>query len=324
MMNRDKHDRANQRGIGLDESAGLRTLASWGTRYLHEHGVPNAHNNAEWILCDAMKCNRVDIYLDAFRALDPDLCDTYLLNIRRRARREPLQYILGTTEFMSLPFCTPPGVFVPRPDTELLVETAESRLRSMPLAPRQNVLDLCCGSGAIAISLAARIPNLEAWALDISVKAAHVTAMNAEINCVEGRVHAYEGDASGFLDPDVALCAGTPDPRPDYFAAILCNPPYIESDDVAELPPEVRDHEPGAALDGGPDGLHFYVEITPKLPPWLEPGGFAAFEIGETQGAAVSAIMENAGFVDVAVTPDHAGRDRVVLGVKPAATEDPL
>jgi len=310
---RSDRDWAIPGGLDLDSNDALRSLAIWGAQYLRGHSVPNPQNNAEWILCDAMTCNRLDIYLGAPARLEPERCETYFLNIRRRGRREPLQYILGTTEFMSLPFHTPPGVFVPRPDTEVLVEVAESLLRRMPLAPRQKILDLCCGSGVIAVSLAHRIPNAEVWAVDASVDATRVTATNAAMNGVDARVRTVEGTAFGFLDGNAA--SNATDAIPDGFSAIVCNPPYIRSDDLASLPPEVRDHEPMTALDGGRDGLDFYREMVPILPRWIDPGGIAVFEVGDTQGAEVSGIMGRAGFTGVVITPDYAGHDRVVSGV---------
>jgi release factor glutamine methyltransferase len=285
----------------------LGLLARRGAKYLVDHSVPNASNNAEWILCHAMDFGRLDLFLRSREVPPDDKARKFWDNIQRRARREPLQYILGTTEFMSLSFFTPRGVFVPRPDTEVLVELAEARLRRAPIEESLEILDLCTGSGVVAVSLAARIPNLTALAIDSSGLSIQATSMNAELNGVGGRVEAIESSAAAFLDSD-----------PAAFAAIVCNPPYIERDGVTALPPEVRDHEPLAALDGGADGLNFYREVMPKAPFWLRPGGFAAFEIGDSQGPTVSGLMSGAGFSDVAVTPDYAGRDRVVSGVKPA------
>lgn len=307
--------------IGVGECDSLRHLAEWGAVYLEKCGVPNAHNNAGWILSDAANCDRLQIYVGASGDVPQGVGERYLSNLRRRARREPLQYILGETEFMSLLFHTPPGVFVPRPDTEILVEEMESRLRGMPLLPCLHVVDLCCGSGVIAISLARRIPNLEAWAVDSNAWAVDVTTMNATANGVEARVHVVNETAARFLSADTGADHRSMPPargRRIRFSAVVCNPPYIATPDVSDLPPEVRDHEPIEALDGGPDGLEFYRRIVPMLPMRIMPGGVAAFEIGETQGEAVTALMEAAGFKDVTVTPDYAGRDRVVVGTQPA------
>jgi release factor glutamine methyltransferase len=185
----------------------------------------------------------------------------------------------------------------------------------MPLSPCLRVLDLCCGTGVIAVSLACRIPNLEAWAVDSNAAAVAVAGRNATANEVGNRVHPMIAHADGFLQSRVAVNrTGAPPPR---FAAVVCNPPYIASADVAGLPPEVREHEPADALDGGPDGLVFYRRVIPLLADRIEPGGFAAFEVGADQGAGVSALLSDAGFSGVTVTADYAGCDRVVAGVRP-------
>jgi release factor glutamine methyltransferase len=315
----EQHDRNDPLDPGIGNFGSLRALADRGADYLARCGVPNARNNAEWILCDAANCDRLRIYVDDTYVPPPDQFEKYLTNLRRRAGREPLQYILGNTEFMSLAFHTPPGVFVPRPDTELLVETSEARLRQMPLSPCLRVLDLCCGAGVIAVSLACRIPNLEAWAVDHNARAVAVAGRNATANGVGDRVHAVNAAAESFLatgavDGSAERGGGAPTPA---FAAVVCNPPYIASADVPGLPPEVREHEPADALDGGPDGLLFYRRVVPLLADRIVPGGFAAFEVGATQAGGVSALLSDAGFSGVTVTADYAGLDRVVAGVRP-------
>jgi release factor glutamine methyltransferase len=278
----------------LLQRAELRLVAS---------GVPNARRNAEWMLCHALGLRMLDLYVQSTAAPDPNRATVYRKMVERRAAREPLQYILGTTEFMSLPFEVGPGVFVPRPDTEVLVERAEELLRSRPLHEALEVLDLCSGSGIIGISLAARIPNLAVVAVDVSSAAVAATARNAATNGVSERVEVVRADAFAYLrDAD------------RRFAAVVCNPPYIESGELAALPREVREHEPLLALDGGRDGLDFYRRVVPELARRVAPGGFVMFEIGDTQGVAVSKLLRDAGFAPVEVVKDYAGRDRVVIG----------
>jgi release factor glutamine methyltransferase len=276
----------------------LREWARYGAWFLADHGVPNARNNAEWMLCHVLGCERIDLYTRQAEVGGWE--QRYRGLLARRAKREPLQYIVGTTEFMSLVFETPAGVFVPRPETEALVEAAERRLRDRPIDSRLHVLDLCCGAGVVAVSLAARIPNLTAVAVDTSAAAAVATRANAARNGVGNRVRAVRADAAAVLE------------RGEY-AAVVANPPYIESREVDNLPPEVRDHEPRRALDGGPDGLDFYRRVVPLLRDGLRGGGFAAFEIGDTQGPGVAALLEDAGFTGVTVVADFSGRPRVVV-----------
>jgi release factor glutamine methyltransferase len=280
----------------------IRELLHRAEDHLVRHGVPNARRNAEWMLCHTLGWSMLDLYVQSGERLKEERVDAFWQRVERRARREPLQYILGSTEFMSLPFDVRPGVFVPRPETEVLVvERAEALLRPRPLHEPLRVLDLCCGSGIIGVSLAGRIPNLLVTAVDVSHDAADLTAHNAGKNGVADRVRVVEADAYAWLDGSR-----------ERFAAILCNPPYIGSSELAALPREVREHEPARALDGGPDGLDFYRRVIPALRARLAADGFVMFEIGDTQGSAVSSLLRGAGFAAVEVLKDLSGRDRVV------------
>jgi release factor glutamine methyltransferase len=202
---------------------------------------------------------------------------------------------------MSLPFEARPGVFIPRPETETLVESADRMLREFPLHQPLSVLDLCCGSGIIGVSLAHRIGNLEVTSVDLSDDAVELTAHNARKNDVGARVRVVQSDAFRYLEKWT-----------EPVTAILCNPPYIETGDLPRLPREVREHEPLLALDGGADGVDFYRRVVPLLGPRLVPGGFVMFEIGDTQADAVMELVRGAGFARVFVVPDLSGRDRVV------------
>jgi release factor glutamine methyltransferase len=283
----------------------IRDLLNRAEGHLVKHGVPNARRNAEWMMCAVLEIRMLDLYVRSREAVAHTDAACYWRVIERRAAREPLQYILGNTEFMSLPFLSRPGVFVPRPDTEILVERAERWLRRIPLHQPALVLDLCSGSGIIGVSIARRVPNTGVTAVDVSEAAVELTADNAALNGVSDRVRLVHDDAIEYL-------TGTA----DRFVAILCNPPYIASAELAGLPREVRDHEPVEALDGGADGLDFYRRAIPKMVRCLLPGGLVAVEIGDTQGAEVAAMFVAAGFTDVSVIPDLSDRDRVVTGAK--------
>ncbi len=281
----------------------IREILNRAEVHLTNNGVPNARRNAEWMLCASLGVGMLDLYVQASLELSEDRVDEYWGIVERRAAREPLQYILGSTEFMSLPFEMRRGVFVPRPDTEVLVERAEAILSARPLHRPATVLDLCCGSGIIGVSIAALVPNAGVTVVDISDVAVELTADNALLNEVADRVRLVRDNALDYLAT-----------TRDRFAAILCNPPYIPSGELAALPREVRDHEPVRALDGGPDGLDFYRAAVPMLARCLLPGGFVMFEIGDTQGAAVSSMLDAAAFEGVDVFTDLSGRDRVVIG----------
>jgi release factor glutamine methyltransferase len=249
----------------------------------------------------------LDVYVKSQERLEDAQRDAFWALVERRASREPLQYILGSTEFMSLPFAVRPGVFVPRPDTEILVERAESVLRAFPLHQPLSVLDLCCGSGIIGVSLAHRIGNLEVTSVDVAPAAVDLTLQNARLNAVADRVRVVQSDAFRYLEKWT-----------ECVTAILCNPPYIGTHDLEQLPVEVREHEPMLALDGGPDGLDFYRRVIPMLRARLVSGGLVMFEIGDAQGAAVSALLDGAGFASSEVIPDLSGRDRVVAATMSA------
>ncbi|MBP2680838.1 MAG: N5-glutamine S-adenosyl-L-methionine-dependent methyltransferase [Candidatus Krumholzibacteriota bacterium] len=278
--------------------------------YLVERGVPNARRNAEWILGDVLRCRSADLYLNPYRVIDRGERERFQVMLRRRGEREPLQYILESTEFMSLPFRMRRGVFIPRPETELLVEAVEAFLDefSRRAEGRQPllVLDLCCGSGVIAVSLAVRRAGLECTAVDADGGAVILSRENAEANGVGRRVRCVESAAADFLRGST-----------ETYHAVVCNPPYVAAGEIDRLLPEVKDYEPRLALDGGADGLDFLREVIPRLPRATAPDGIVAFEIGETQGRAVAELLEGAGFEAAAVRKDYRGLDRVVTARRP-------
>jgi release factor glutamine methyltransferase len=270
------------------------------------HGVPNARRNAEWMLCHTLGWSMLDVYVHANAPLEETRARCYWELVERRASREPLQYILAETEFMSLRFEIRPRVFIPRPETELLVEKAEAQLRARPLHEALHVVDLCAGSGIVGVSLARRIANLTVVAVDTAQEAVQLTAANAMHQGVSDRVSVVEADALEFLEATAR--------RPSGFAGVVCNPPYIATSELAALPREVREHEPMLALDGGRDGLDFYRRVVPLLARCLHANGFVMFEIGDTQAAAVAALLREAGFGRIEVAKDYAGCDRVIAG----------
>lgn len=285
----------------------IRQLLKHGEAHLNECGLPNARRNAEWMLCASLECSVLELYTKSTDGVADDAARAYRHMIERRGRREPLQYILGSTEFMSLTFEVGSGVFVPRPETEALVEQSEQLLREMPLHSPLSVLDLCCGSGTVGVSLAARIPDAQVIAIDLQKPAVTMTIRNARRNGVSRRVRVLRDDAVAFLEDPPAIDA------PERYSAIVCNPPYIETGLLSALPREVRDHEPMEALDGGLDGLDVYRRVSPHLSRRLEAHGFVAFEVGDTQGEAVRTIFEQAGLASGRIVKDYAGKDRIVV-----------
>ncbi len=221
--------------------------------------------------------------------------------VRRRIAGEPLQYILGEWEFLGLPIGVGPGVLIPRPETELLAGAALDYLE--PLADRQpRALDLCCGSGCIAVALAKLTPHTRVTAVDLYEQPLRRTRENARRNEVELEV--VQADA--LAAPPAGL---------GPFDAIVSNPPYIETRELDLLQPEVR-REPREALDGGEDGLRFYRAILQHWAPLLVPGGRLFLEVGIYQAQAVAQLLREAGMREVAAQEDYAGIERVVTGTR--------
>lgn len=235
--------------------------------------------------------------------LSSEVAGKVLEAARRRAGHEPIQYITGKVDFMEMSLKVGPGVLVPRPETELLVEEF-SRLFPDPRASL-NVLDLCTGSGCIALAIAARYPNSKITATDASREALEYALLNSEELGI--------GNVS-FLPGSLYEPLGEGDTVP--FDAIVSNPPYIPAGEIDLLMPEVSRFEPRAALDGGEEGLDFYREIIKGANAYLKPGGFLIFELGEGLRAGVEVFARNNGFSPVRTIKDISGHERVLVLVK--------
>ncbi len=270
-------------------------VLDWTRRYLAEKGISNARLETEWMLCSALGMDRVGLYVNYDKPLAPDELDLFRGMVARRAKREPLQYILGSQEFMGLEFEVSPAVLIPRHDTEALVEEAVKRSKGA-----KRALDIGVGSGCIAVSLAKALPDAEVFGVDISDEALEIARKNALRNGV--RVKFLRG--STFEAVDVPA-----------FDLIVSNPPYIPSADIAHLQPEVRDFEPATALDGGADGLDFYRSIIPEAARYLNRDGWLMFEVGIGQAQLVLQLFEKEGcYEDMFTARDAGGIDRVVGG----------
>ena len=265
------------------------------TSYLSEKGIENARREAEWLLCAASGLDRMGLYLNFDRPLHDRELTVYRGMVARRARREPLQHILGTQEFDGLEFMVSPAVLIPRHDTEVLVAAACAQ------APQAStVLDVGTGSGCVAVALARRLPQASVTAIDLSPDALAVARCNAKQHQVK-----IEFLLGSFFQP----VAGR------RFDLIVSNPPYIPTPKLAGLEPEVRDFDPRLALDGGPDGLDAYRTLVSAAPHYLVPGGWLLVEVGAGQDRAVCTQFSTAGFDAILSVPDSAGIQRVVGGV---------
>jgi release factor glutamine methyltransferase len=279
------------------------TLAvlDWTTQRFTEAGIAAARLEAQLLLAHVLGCSRVQLYTGFDKPLGEEELAAYRGLIKRRLGGESVSYLLGEQEFWGLKFHVDEHVLVPRPDTETLIEVARA-LRTDRAAPCR-VLDLCTGSGAIAIARAKELPGATIVASDLSIDAVAVAKQNAERNTVADRVDVRVGD---LFAPVVG----------ERFDLIVANPPYIASAVIPTLSAEVR-REPVLALDGGPDGLAFYDRICSMAREYLVPGGALVVEHGFDQADAVHARFERAGFTDIVLTHDLGKNPRITRGAAP-------
>jgi len=272
-------------------------VLTWTKGYLAEKGVENARLEAEWLLCAALGLDRVGLYVNFDKPLTAAELGASRALVARRARREPLQYILGSQEFYGLEFEVVPEVLIPRYDTETLVRESISR------APRgAKILDIGVGSGCIAVALAKNLPDADVSGVDLSPEALELTERNAKRHGVSVSLH-----RGSLFEPF----------KDRKYDLIVSNPPYIRTSDITTLQPEVRDFEPHAALDGGADGLDYYRRIIPEAPGHLKPGGWLLLEMGIGQATDLLALFEATGqFHELFTSKDPGGIDRVAGGRK--------
>jgi release factor glutamine methyltransferase len=270
------------------------------TAALAAAGVESPRADAEWLLADVLGVSRPGLGLHAGRTLQPPLDERYTRAVRRRVAREPLQHIVGTQAFRQITVLVGAGALVPRPETELLAGWA---LELLPAPPRRPVvIDLGTGSGCIACALAVERPDAEVLALDISPEAVALARDNVATLGLATRVNVGLSDmfaALGAIEVDV----------------IVANPPYLPTDLIATLPPEVSRHDPRLALDGGPDGLGVIRRLVREAPERLAPGGALVLETGGgEQARAVAALLDAQGLIEVQTRADLAGVERFVAG----------
>ncbi len=268
-------------------------------------------NETELLFTEILNCNRPDLYLNKDLHLDKEKSAFISSALKRRISGEPIQYILGKTEFMGLEFKVNNNVFIPRPETEILVEMAIKYITKSPcLSGRQashqvtsfNILDIGTGSGCIAISLNKFLPNARISAVDISDQALGVAKENAMLNNVSSRINFIQGD----LFNTYGL-------TPNTYGLIISNPPYIPTLDIAKLQPEIN-HEPIIALDGGPDGLEIYRKIISQAQDYLKEGGFLIMEMGFNQREAIKNIFKKYKYFEIIeVVKDYHNIDRVIV-----------
>lgn len=270
----------------------------WASRALQSAGVPDPGTDAHLLMEYASGKDRAHLLILGREKMPEREEAGYREAIRKRMSRIPLQQIAGKAYFMGLEFHVSGDVLIPRQDTEILAEAAIDIIGKFHEDRKVSVLDLCTGSGCLAVSIAHYCGETEVTAADISPEALKIAKDNAEENRTSVR----------FIESDLF------DRIPERYDLIVSNPPYIRSGEIPELMEEVKNHEPHLALDGGPDGLHFYRKVTDEATAHLREGGFLLYEIGKDQGEDVRKILQECGFREIRVLKDFAGLDRVVCG----------
>ena len=332
-------------------------LLAMGRRLLKKAGLEYASGDAMMLLCASACCDRAAIITRLHELQTKSICETFHSYLKKRAKKEPIQYIIGEWEFMGLPFKVNRDVLIPRSDTECLVESILGELadhrKSAPGAAlgadKPLILDLCTGSGCVAISLAYYVKNAFIIASDISARALTVAKTNAELNDTADRILFTQGDlyapikaaaaiintridtmftdlsytsaahsASASIPASISASNTDSDSisvssEAPLFDVVSANPPYIASEEWDMLPEDVRAYEPKIALDGGPGGLDFYYRIAEGAVSRLKPGGLLAVEVGAGQAMRVEKIFLENGFSKIRTKCDLNGLARVVL-----------
>lgn len=251
-----------------------------------------------------MNFNRIKLLTQSQYLIDKPIAERYLKLVDERSKGKPVQYITNRQEFMGLELYVTEGVLIPRPDTEIIVERA---IRLAEGIERPVIIDMCTGSGAIAVSLARYIPDARVWAVDVSDSAIECCSINVNRFGLENRISIVKSDLFANI-ADEGLIGNTD--------IVVSNPPYIDSAVIMELDINVRDYEPHLALDGGKGGLVFYRRIIDDSVEFIKDNGILAFEVGYDQGGKVKNLMEESGYYDLNIEKDLAGYDRCVWGRK--------
>ena len=268
--------------------------------FFDNKGVDSPRLQAELLLAHVLKLPRMKLYLNFDRALTPAEVDAFRETVRRRGQREPLQHIVGSVSFCGLEFVSNRNALIPRPETELLAQMGWEFLQQHPAAT-PTAFDFGTGTGCLPIAIAVNCPRAKVWAGDISSEALSLARENAARHSVQDRVQFIESDGFAGLPPD------------QRFDLIVSNPPYIATAEIATLQPEVRDHDPRLALDGGADGLDFYRRLAGQGGARLNPDGKIMVEFGDGQAAMVVEIFSQQNWIVEAIRQDYSPRDRFLL-----------
>ncbi len=282
----------------------MKNLLNWTENYLADFNIPRPKTEAELLLSGFLNCARMDLYMERV-SLDETQKEKFYRLVKERSRKVPLQILLGNTRFMDWPFLVEGGVFIPRPETEILVETAYRIINDYFSRREIKILDLGTGTGNIAASLAKKFSQAKVYAVDKSSRAILLAQKNARILKVDEQVYFRQGDLFTSLSEEDCL---------DKFSLVISNPPYIPAGMLSYLPPEVKNFDPVLSLDGGEDGLLFYRRILSESGRYLADKAFLIMEIGENQAGEIKNIVGASGkFKFCELIRDYQDKERVVV-----------
>lgn len=280
------------------ESGNINALLKYGYEILRSKKIDSYVLDTQLLLGKAINKDRLFIFINGDHKVTEEETEKYYYYLKLREKKMPVKYILGQCEFMGLDFIVKPGVLIPRPDTEILVEQALKEIKNNKFC---NICDLCCGTGAIGISLAQFIDYINVECCDISDIACEVTMQNIKRHCLDERVHIVKSNLMEYFISNKIK-----------FHMIISNPPYIKEDVIDTLMEDVKNYEPREALSGGKDGLGFYRKIAEESLKVLTKNGMIMLEIGYDQKEEVTNILLQHGFKDIVCIKDLAGKNRVI------------
>jgi release factor glutamine methyltransferase len=282
----------------------IRELMKSAIEHLQKQGMDDARLNVELLLAHALDLQRIQLYTNFDKPLTAEEVGRFRGLFERRLKREPVQYIIGSVNFMGMHFDVDPRVLIPRPETETLIEQIILFSRRYQENETIRMLEIGTGSGNIAIAAAKFVKNAQVQAIDISPDAIAVAKKNAHLHQVDSRIDFICADIFESLEQ----------PFQTKYNLVVSNPPYVSNDEWENLQPEIKNFEPLVAVTDGKDGFKFYRRIIEIVPEYVEPGGGLILEVGIDQAEEVLRLLENAGLKQVQITPDMQGVPRVVSG----------
>jgi release factor glutamine methyltransferase len=287
----------------------VRTALEWAQTHLK--GVENPRHSAQWLITGATGFSRPELYANYDLSLTEAQFAALRAGVKRRVAGEPLQYILGRAPFRHLELKTRPGVLIPRPETEVLVDCVMEKLRTPTPSREVRILDLCTGTGCIALALLCERPDVLVVATDIDLAAVELAKENAR------ELGFDRGGRLTVLEDDLATSLLAGEAYRGVFDVVVSNPPYIPTAELDKLPFEITNYEPKRALDGGVDGLALFRRIATETIPLIRPEGLLACELHETTLEDATRVCQERNYTDIAVYPDLVGRPRVITARRP-------